>query len=326
MAAHRTRDMAAAGYVLLDFYGTVVDYSPGWTVQGYHGSHALACSIGTSVGYAEFLTGWSAEYARFENRSTDDHREFSMEAIMAAFLARLLHREPAPAETAAMVGAYSREWNTGVRHPPGIAALIDVLADRFRLAIVSNTHEAAVVRDHLDAMGISHLFAAVVTSVEVGYRKPHPAIYAAALGQLETTAAHAVFVGDTYTADYVGPTAEGITAFLIDGAERHDVPAARRLRTLSELPAKLGVGTGGLIALNLAGDVNRSLRPTRPGSPWTYACPSSSFGLRRASLRRGSLRRGRLRRGRLRRARLRLAQLERCGPLACYSRRVTNPV
>jgi Haloacid dehalogenase-like hydrolase len=131
----------------------------------------------------EFLDGWNAEYARFEDQSTADHREFSMAAVMAAFLARLLHREPAPAETAAMVGAYSREWNTGVRYPPGIAALIDVLAHRFRLAIVSNTHEAAVVRDHLDAMGISHQFAAVVTSVEVGYRKPHPAIYAAALGQ-----------------------------------------------------------------------------------------------------------------------------------------------
>jgi putative hydrolase of the HAD superfamily len=234
----------AVTHVLLDFFGTVVDYSAGWTAQGYHGSHALACSMGASIGYPEFLDAWSAEYARFEERSAGNHREFSMEAVMTPFLAGVLHREPAPAETAAMVKSYSREWNTGVRYPPGIAGLIDVLAGRFRLAIVSNTHKADDVRGHLDAMGISHQFAAVVTSVEVGYRKPHPAIYAAALSRLEVSPANAVFVGDTYTADYTGPIAEGIAAFLIDGAEQHDVPVARRLRSLSELPARLGVRTG----------------------------------------------------------------------------------
>jgi putative hydrolase of the HAD superfamily len=234
----------AVTHVLLDFYGTIVDYSPGWTTQGYYGSHALACSMGASIGCPEFLQAWNAEYARVEDQHAGEHREFSMEAVMAPFLARVLHREPARAETAAMVESYLREWNTGVHYPPGIAGLIDVLAGRFQLAIVSNTHKAGDVRGHLDAMGISHQFSAVVTSIEVGYRKPHPAIYATALNWLEVSAANAVFAGDTYAADYAGPTAQGIAAFLIDGTERHDVPAARRLRSLSELPARLGIGPG----------------------------------------------------------------------------------
>ncbi len=60
--------------------------------------------------------------------------------VAAAFLSRLLRRDPTPAETADLVKTYLREWNTGVVYPPGTPQIIDSLADRFQLAIVTNTH------------------------------------------------------------------------------------------------------------------------------------------------------------------------------------------
>ena len=48
---------------------------------------------------------------------------------------------------------------------------------------------------------------AVVTSVELGWRKPHPSTYWAALAALGTTAADTPFVGSTRDADYDGPRA-----------------------------------------------------------------------------------------------------------------------
>ena len=105
--------------------------------------------------------------------------------------------------------------------------------------MVSNTNQADLVPGHLAAMGIDRYLDAVVTSVEVGWRKPHPAIYAAALGRLEISPASAVFVGDTYEADYAGPVAAGMAAFLIDPERRHDIPAARRLESLADLPRRL---------------------------------------------------------------------------------------
>jgi putative hydrolase of the HAD superfamily len=92
---------------------------------------------------------------------------------------------------------------------------------------------------HLAALRIDQHLAAVVTSVEVGWRKPHPAIYAAALSRLDADPAAAAFVGDTYDADYAGPAAAGMTAFLIDPGRRHDIPADRRLGSLADLPARL---------------------------------------------------------------------------------------
>jgi putative hydrolase of the HAD superfamily len=228
-------------HVFIDFFGTVVEYSPSRTEQGYHQSHALACALGVRISYQDFLDAWAAEYRRFDERSAGDDREFSMEQITDAFLARLLRRAPAQEETAAFVACYLQEWNAGVRYPPGICDLIALLAEHFKLAIVTNTHEEVLVPGHLAAMGIARHFEAVVTSVGVGYRKPHPAIYAAALARVGAVPETTVFVGDTYQADYAGPAAAGIRSFLIDGAAQYDIPAARRLRSLSDLPQRLGL-------------------------------------------------------------------------------------
>jgi putative hydrolase of the HAD superfamily len=227
-------------HVLLDFFGTLVRYSPSRTEQGYHASHALAASMGATIDYQDFLQAWAAESALFDERSAVDDSEFSMEELGAAFLSRILRRDPAPAETAAFVDEYVREWNTAVVYPPGVAELVAALANRFRLAVVTNTHKADLVPGHLSAMGIAHHFDAVVTSVEVGWRKPHPAIYAEALLRLGATAGNVVFAGDSYAADYLGPAAAGLTAFLIDPGEQHTIPPERRLRSLHDLAVHLG--------------------------------------------------------------------------------------
>lgn len=226
-------------HVLLDFFGTLVHYSPSRTEQGYHASHALMTSLGAQISYSGFLESWAEESARLDARSARDDSEFSMQEVAVAVLARVLHRDPDPAEATALACAYIREWNTAVVYPPGMPELVAVLADRFRLAVVTNTHQQDLVPDHLAAMGIACHIDAVITSVEVGWRKPHPAIYAEALDRLGITAARAVFAGDTYSADYAGPATAGMTAFLIDPARRHDIPPSHRLRSLADLPGRL---------------------------------------------------------------------------------------
>lgn len=230
--------MAFAGctHLLLDFFGTVVDYSPSRTDQGYARSHALLADWGSPLGYREFLAAWSAVSAEFDRRSDVDDREFSMTELGTEFLRRVLGGVPDPTDVETFVGTYLAEWNSGVRCP---AELLARLAGRYRLAVVTNTHRAELVPDHLAVIGVAHLVDAVVTSVEVGWRKPHPAIYAAALDAVGVPASAAVFVGDTFTADFAGPEAAGIRSFLIDPAGRHPVPAGRRLTSLFDLPERL---------------------------------------------------------------------------------------
>ncbi|MFC7642797.1 HAD family hydrolase [Streptosporangium lutulentum] len=147
--------------------------------------------------------------------------------------------QAAPAEVEEFVSRYIREWNTGVRYLPGLADLIEELSAEYRLAVVTNTHQPTLVPDHLETMGVLSSFDAVITSVEVGWRKPHPKIYAAALDALGVQASSAVFVGDTHVPDYEGPERAGMTAFLIDPHHRVAVPETRRLASVFDLPRRL---------------------------------------------------------------------------------------
>jgi putative hydrolase of the HAD superfamily len=154
--------------------------------------------------------------------------------VASAFLARAaVDADPAEFER-----LYLAEWSAGVILPPGLRELLSTLRQVHRLAVVSNTHSSTMVPDLLRKAGISDLFDAVVLSVDVGWRKPHPAVYATALEALGITAGEAIFVGDSYAADFAGPDAVGITAFLIDPGKTADVPAERRIDSVFDLPSR----------------------------------------------------------------------------------------
>ncbi|WP_422769065.1 HAD family hydrolase [Plantactinospora sp. WMMC1484] len=226
-------------HILFDFFGTLVDYSASRTEQGYPGSHGLLRRLGAALDYPGFLAAWSQTMTGFDLRSDEDDREFSMTEVGTVFLADVLGRHPAPAEVDAFVTEYLREWNTGVHHPAGVPDLVRELRRDHRLAVVSNTHQPDLVPGHLAAMGLAPCFDVVITSVELGWRKPHPRIYAAALDALGIDAEAAVFVGDTYGPDFVGPERAGIPAYLIDPQRRAPVPDDRRLDSLFDLPDRL---------------------------------------------------------------------------------------
>jgi len=226
-------------HLLLDFFGTIVDYSPSRTEQDYSTSYGVLCRLGATLSYDSFLTLGDAIFGEYDARCAADLSEFSMQEPSLVIMEQAIGRAPTPDETIAFVEAYLADWNSAVLYPAGMSSLLENLRQQFRLAVVSNTHSTALVPDHLEAMGVADLFDAVVLSVEVGHRKPHPAIYRAALDRLGITAGYALFVGDTYAADYEGPRQQGIRALLIDPRNCAPVPPADRLGSLFDLPRTL---------------------------------------------------------------------------------------
>jgi putative hydrolase of the HAD superfamily len=228
----------APTHVLFDFFGTLVGYSPSRTGQGYERSHALLRDAGSALGYDAFLALWSEVCETFEAEAERTHREFSMLELGDAFFARALGPAPAPL-VRAFVTTYVEEWNRGVTDLDGAAALLGRLAARFTLAVVSNTNDHQLVPRHLDRMGVRGLFARVVTSVELGVRKPSPAIFAHAVRELGTAPERCVYVGDTYDADYRGATSAGIRAFLIDPGAAAPIPEEHRIASLLTLEERI---------------------------------------------------------------------------------------
>ncbi len=80
---------------------------------------------------------------------------------------------------------------------PGVAETLAELHQRgIKLAVLSDTESReARVRERLAAMGIERFFDAVVTSVDIGFVKPMPEAFAAALDRIGIAKQDAAFVG-----------------------------------------------------------------------------------------------------------------------------------
>jgi putative hydrolase of the HAD superfamily len=91
-------------------------------------------------------------------------------------------------------------------------ALLESLRDRgLRLGLVSNALDPPeLLHRDLQQLGVAERLDVAVFSSEVGWRKPHPAIFERALDALEVPAEHVLFVGDTISTDIAGAAALGM--------------------------------------------------------------------------------------------------------------------
>ena len=73
----------------------------------------------------------------------------------------------------------------------------------------------------------------------VGYEKPHPAIFQAAMRAMDATPEQSLYVGDVYSVDYVGATRAGMQAILFDVSGAYRESGKPRVESLEELEMKL---------------------------------------------------------------------------------------
>ena len=116
---------------------------------------------------------------------------------------------------------------------PEVAPALERLAEHgYHMCIVSNFNWTLpeIARE----IGLGKYMSEVVTSARVGYRKPHPRIYEAALEATGAKAEESLFVGDSFGPDYEGPVGLGFQALMIDrrATGRHKAPAIHRMTDL----------------------------------------------------------------------------------------------
>jgi HAD superfamily hydrolase (TIGR01509 family) len=124
---------------------------------------------------------------------------------------------------------------------PGAAETLHTLVGQgLRLGIISNRmHGGTLLLDDLGYFGISHYFSSVIASCDVGYMKPHPALFLRSLEELGVEPGEAVMVGDDLRADIGGALAVGMRAvWMRRPPTRTDDPPAGvpSMTRLAELP------------------------------------------------------------------------------------------
>ena len=87
----------------------------------------------------------------------------------------------------------------------------------------------------LDGLGIASCFDSVLISSQVGYAKPAPEIFQAALGLHRLNAEEALHVGDSLDKDAAGADRAGMTGVLLDRNGRGAVDSFPRIGNLKEI-------------------------------------------------------------------------------------------
>jgi HAD superfamily hydrolase (TIGR01662 family) len=117
----------------------------------------------------------------------------------------------------ACLDAYNWQMIRGVRLFPEVPDVLGMLAAHgIALGLVTNASVPMRLRDReLEAVGLLTYFSECrFAAVDVGYIKPHPAIFEHALNCLSIDPAEAVFVGDNPEADIAGAQRVGMRAVL----------------------------------------------------------------------------------------------------------------
>lgn len=126
-------------------------------------------------------------------------------------------------------------------YPDVVPALLELRSAGIKTGIISNwdTRLAALIR----GLDLGHLFDLVISSAEVGLRKPDPRIFVLACERIGVRPQDAVHVGDHHYADVLGARAVEMTPVLIvrsEGASPVSGGTAT-VRSFEELLSVLGL-------------------------------------------------------------------------------------
>ena len=169
-----------------------------------------------------------------------EYRELPIEERYARALARLGCEGPSARAMATKLAALQLDAQAAnTELPAAHAALLRDLARERRLAVVSNFDHGPTAHGLLARHGLDQVLTTAVISIDIGRRKPHPAIFTTALERLGATPNEALFVGDSLAEDVGGAAAAGMDTAWVNwagGALPADGPQPTYvLRALPEL-------------------------------------------------------------------------------------------
>lgn len=225
--------------VVFDLFGTVVQFrgQPDRTVEWLR---APLAAVQPGLAFDAFRAALRDVSTAISAARAADHREVPSGERFARALALAGVADAGAAEVLSL--AHMAHIAERTLLPSDHDTLLHQLGGLYRLGLVSNFDHAPTARDVLLRHGVARHFEVTLISDSFGRRKPHPAIFAAALQQLDVPPSQAIYVGDTHADDVVGARGAGMDVAWI--ANPHDADLeprpTHRIRQLADLRTLLG--------------------------------------------------------------------------------------
>lgn len=235
--------------VTFDLYDTLIELSPPRWVRLARACRGLGIEADPDV--LRNADALAEDYYTIENgrlpirdRDQSEREQFRLELLRRWLAAAGMAADPDA--VAQLRAAYLAEFDTGPDYhqyrlfDDVMPALETVRRHGIRTAVISNADaDVTVICTHF---AFAHAMDLIVTSALVGYEKPDPRTFHAALDHFGIDPAETLHVGDQRKSDVVGAKAVGMQQALIDRYHRHADHPGLRVATLTELAELMTAG------------------------------------------------------------------------------------
>ena len=223
--------------VLFDFYNTLASYYPPREEVYINACRELGINVEAKALYSS-LAAADIFYRNENSRSPIDKKSIEEQInFYIEYITRIIGGagQEISRDAALKILAKIKEYKWEFKVYDDALPTLKALKKRGLIqGLISNV--AQDMEDTYTKLGLQPYLNFKVTSAEVGYDKPRPEIFLAALKKAAVKPEEALFVGDQYHIDIVGARGVGIEALLIDRNNYFtDITDCPRIRSLNEI-------------------------------------------------------------------------------------------
>ncbi|MGH7909611.1 MAG: HAD family hydrolase, partial [Thermodesulfobacteriota bacterium] len=164
------------------------------------------------VTFDDFYSAFLKSYEEFEEMKRKENLEFHNKERFKLMLDKLNINANSDSNkfVEEMVLCHMGKIADAMEFPEENRNTLNMLRNRYRLALISNFDHAPTAYKILDRFGIENFFEKILISIEVGFRKPKADIFQKAFIHLKIKPDEAIFVGDNFEADVIGSKNAGM--------------------------------------------------------------------------------------------------------------------
>ena len=191
-----------------DFFGTLVDAKADVNLC-IESLHQRLCEHQIQIRLEEFLQAYRTVTADYRRIRQETHKEVNNRVWVAETIKKFGYTlTPDSPVIVEAVDAYFSPWILTLQKDA--LPTLSELRKNFRTGLISNFTDTNYIYRSLKDLGLSDSFDCVIVSEEVGWRKPHPAIFKKFLETLNVKAEETLFVGDELESDIYGAKEMGM--------------------------------------------------------------------------------------------------------------------
>jgi HAD superfamily hydrolase (TIGR01549 family) len=202
--------------VIFDYIGTLVNCIGYSMADSEDNLHSALVAEGFPLEKTSFLQAYELAHQKYRKVRYQQFREVTNSVWVSEALCNLGFKVSADdAHVKTALNVFFQDFIDTLELRAGAKKLLAQTQPRCRLGLISNFTHAPVIYKSLRKLDLCKHFNAIVVSEEVGWRKPSPEIFQAALTRLQVRAEEVVYVGDSPIEDVKGAKEAGLTTIFV---------------------------------------------------------------------------------------------------------------